>query len=225
MITARVDDRRFMKAMNNIVKYSEGFLSGVESGKKIFLDGLGKKAIEALKLYIDSNARVQPDALHHVYEWERTGSPAARLFDIDYTVSNLGLSLKSTFRQSTSIKSGSRVPFYDKARIIENGIPVVIAPRTSKVLAFEENGETVFTKGPVVVENPGGALAQGGFEKAFDSFFRNYFSQAFLRSSGILDYLEKPAAYKKNLRAGQRAGKSVGISTGYRWIINAAGVR
>lgn len=225
MIKLRFNDAKFMKAMTNISKYSEGFLDGVHSGKKIFFDGLGKQAIEALKIYIDANARVNPDALHHVYEWDRAGSPSARLFDIDYTVSNLGLSLRSTFRQSSSVKSGSKVPFYDKARIMENGIPVVISPRSSSVLAFEDNGEMIFTKGPVVVDNPGGAATQGGFERAFDSFFRNYFSQAFLRSSGILDYLKRPSAYKNNLRAGQRGGKSVGISTGYRWIINAAGVR
>lgn len=225
MITARINDKKFMKAMTNIVRYSEGFLDGVQSGKKVFLDGLGKKAIEAVKLYIDSNARVQPLALQHVYEWDKAGSPAARLFDIEYTVSNLGLSLSSTFRQSSSIKSGSKVPFYDKARIMENGIPVTIRPKSSNVLAFNENGETIFTKGPVVVQSPGGTEAQGGFQKAFDSFFRNYFSQAFLRSSGILNYLENPRSYKKNLRAGKAGGKSVGISTGYRWIINAAGVR
>jgi hypothetical protein len=117
------------------------------------------------------------------------------------------------------------VPFYDKARVMENGIPVVIKPRNSNVLAFEENGEIVFTKNAVVVENPGGQATQGAFEKTFDSFFRSYFSQSFLRSSGILDYLKRPMAYKNNFGAGARGGKSVGVSTGYRWIINAAGVR
>jgi hypothetical protein len=225
MIKLRFNDAKFMKTMNNIAKYSEGFLDGVHSGKNIFLGGLGKQVIEAIKIYIDANARVNPAALHHVYEWERTGSPSARLFDIDYTVSNLGLSLRSTFRQSSSIKSGSKTPFYDKARIMENGIPVVITPRSANVLAFEQDGEMIFTKGPVVVDNPGGSSTQGGFEKTFDSFFRNYFSQAFLRSSGILDYLKRPSLYKKNFVAGQKGGRSVGISTGYRWIINAAGVR
>jgi hypothetical protein len=225
MITSRIDSRDFMKKMNNIVNYSEGFLNGVSSGKSLFLSGVGKQVIEALKQYIDANARVQPDALHHVYEWSRTGSPSARLFDIQYTVSNLGLSLRSTFRQSTSVKNGSKVPFYDKARVMENGIPVVIKPKTANVLAFEENGEMVFTKNPVVVENPGGQGTPGSFEKTFDSFFKSYFSQSFLKSSGMLDYLKKPTAYKNNFGAGARGGKSVGVSTGYRWIINAAGVR
>lgn len=222
---SKIDDRMFMKKMNNIVKYSEGFLSGVQTGKNKFLEGLGIRTIEALKQYIDSNARVNPQALHHVYEWTRTGSPEARLFDIDYTVSNLGLSLKSSFRQSVTVKQGSKQPFYDKARIMESGIPVVIRPKNSDVLVFEENGETVFTKNPVYIENPGGQLVQGSFERTFDSFFRSYFSQSFLRASGILDYLKRPTAYKKNFGAGANSGKSAGISTGYRWIINAAGVK
>jgi hypothetical protein len=225
MIKATIDDRMFMKKMNNIVKYSEGFLNGIQNGKNQFLEGLGIRAIEALKQYIDSNARVNPQALHHVYEWTRTGSPQARLFDIDYTVSNLGLSLKSTFRQSMTVKQGSKQPFYDKARIMENGIPVIIKPRNAEVLVFEENGETVFTKNPVSIDNPGGQLVQGSFERTFDSFFRSYFSQSFLRASGILDYLKKPTAYKKNFAKGANSGRSAGLSTGYRWIINAAGVR
>jgi hypothetical protein len=225
MIKSKIDSRDFMKKMNNIATYSEGFLSGVKKGEKVFLSDVGKQVVEVLKEYIDSSARVQPEALHHVYEWTRTGSPSARLFDINYTVSYLGLSFKSTFRQSTTVKAGSKTPFYNKARIMEDGIPVIIKPRNAQVLAFEENGKMVFTRSPVIVENPGGSATQGSFEKVFDSFFKSYFSQSFLKSSGILDYLKKPTAYKNNFRAGARGGKSVGISTGYRWIINAAGVR
>jgi hypothetical protein len=163
--------------------------------------------------------------LHHVYEWNQTGSPAARLYDIDYTVSGIGLSIKSTFRQSTSIKEGSTVPFYNKARIIEDGIPVVIKPKNSPVLAFDDNGEQVFTRNPIVVENPGGTEAQGGFNRIFDSFFNNYFTQAFLRSSGVMKYLTNPIAYKKNLSAGKRGGRAVGISTGYAWVANIGGIK
>lgn len=206
--------------MNNIMEYAIGFMDGVQRGKQHILRAVGTEAIELLKQFIDSNARTNPAALHHVYEWYQTGSPNARLFDLTYTISNVGLSVKSTFRQSTSIKDGSTVPFYDKARIIENGIPVVIRPRRASVLAFEQNGETVFTKGPIVVDNPGGTEAKNGFEEVFDSFFNNYFSQAFLRVSGIMDYLENPEVFKKNLNAGKRGGRSLGVATGYSWVAN-----
>ena len=223
MIT--INSAAFNRDMDNIINYAIGYLEGVKAGKKTFLDSLGASAIETLKQYIDANARMSPEMLHHVYEWNQIGSPTARLFDITYTVSNLGLSLKSSFSQSSSIKDGSRVPFYDKARIMENGIPVTIRPKAAKALAFEVDGEQVFTKGSVEIDNPGGTAVEGGFEKAFDSFFNNYFSQSFLRSSGIAQYLESPTLFKKNLAAGKRGGKPVGYNTGFRWIANAGLVR
>jgi hypothetical protein len=210
-----------MKDMKNIVNYSIGFLEGVQSGKSKFLATVGANSVDLIKDYVDANARVNPAMLQHVYEWGRTGSPEARLFDINYTVSNLGLSMMATFRQSSSVKSGSRVPFYNKAYIMENGIPVTISPKKSGVLVFDDNGETVFTKSPVTVNNPGGVLAERGFEKTFNLFFTKYFTQAFMRSSGIAAYLENPEVFSKNLSAGKRFGKTTGMQTGYRWIANA----
>ncbi len=212
---------QFKKDMNNIVDYSVGFLEGIHRGKTVFLKTLGLETVELMKEFIDSNARVNPEMLHHIYEWHQTGSPSARLYDILYTSSQLGLSFKSSFSQSTSIKDGSRTPFYDKARIMEEGIPVTIRPRLAQVLAFEDNGEMVFTKNEVRVDNPGGTAVEGGFEKVFDMFFNRYFSQAFLRVSGVAKYLENPIVYKKDMAAGKKMGRSKGISTGYRWIANA----
>lgn len=220
MIT-KFNSNQFKKDMNNIVNYSIGFLEGVQRGKTVFLKTLGMETVEVMKEFIDSNARVNPQMLHHVYEWTMVGSPDARLYDISYTASNLGLSFRSSFSQSTSIKDGSRTPFYDKARIMEYGIPVTIRPKVAQVLAFDDNGETIFTRGPVQVMNPGGTEVEGGFEKAFDMFFNKYFSQAFLRTSGVARYLENPQVYKKDMPAGKRMGKTKGLSTGYRWIANA----
>lgn len=217
----KFNNAMFKKDMKNIIDYSIGFLDGVKKGKTPFLQAVGLETVELMKQYIDSSARTNPAVLHHVYEWNQAGSPNARLFDINYTVSGLGLSFRSTFTQSTSIKNGSRVPFYDKARIMEQGISVTIKPKQAQVLAFTDNGEEIFTKGPVNVSNPGGDAVAGGFERTFDEFFNRYFTQAFLRVSGVAKYLENPIAYKKNLPAGKRAGRSKGIETGYRWIANA----
>lgn len=218
---ATFNSRQFTKEMNNIVNYSIGFLEGVQKGKNVFLKNLGMQTVELMKEFIDSNARIDPQMLHHIYEWNMTGSPHARLYDISYTVSNLGLSFKSSFSQSTSIKNGSKTPFYDKARIMEQGIPVTIRPKNSDVLVFDENGETVFTRKPIEVLNPGGTAVEGGFHKVFDMFFNRYFSQAFLRTSGVAQYLENPKLYKMDMQAGKKLGKSRGVSTGYRWIANA----
>lgn len=225
MIYANIDAKEFIKVLRNAVKYSVGFTEGVQKGKRVFLNTLGLELKELIGEFIDSNARVNPAKLHHVYEWYETGSPDARLFDIYYTVSNLGLSIRSAFTQSMSIKDGSYEPFFDKAKIMEFGIPVTIKPVRVKVLKFQDqNGEDVFTPGPVNVKNPGGLAAVGGFADTLNTFFNRYFSQAFLKSSGLANYLEHPFLYAKNFAAGTRSGYGVGVSTGYRWIINAGGI-
>ena len=216
----KFDDKKFMKKMNNIVDYSFGFFEGIEKGKTVFLNNLGRETVEALKMFVDANAKMDPMSMHHVYEWGKVGMSSKRLFEVDHTVSNLGLSIKSNFKQSTSIKQGSSVPFYNKARIMEYGQPVVIKPRNVSVLSFNVGGEQIFTKNPVNVSNPGGDWVQGSYEKTFDNFMNYYFKQTFLRASGIYDHLSKPTLYKKNLRAGSNIGKSKGREVGYRWITN-----
>lgn len=211
----------FERKLNGLVEYSFGFLDGIEKGKTVFLDRLGKETIYALYKYIDANAKMNPTALHHIYEWYQTGSPGARLYDFDYTVSNIGLKINSRFKQSKSISHNSNVPFYNKAQIMEKGITMHIAPKKSDVLAFEVDGEQIFTRKPVTVSNPGGENVQGSFEKTFDEFMLKYFKQSFLRASGLYEYISNPIAYKRNVAAGVRMGRSKGIQTGYQWIANA----
>lgn len=216
-----VNTMSFEKQMNNIIKYSSGFLEGAQKGKTLFLQNLGSETINFMKNYVDVSARSNPEALHHVYEWYQTGSPNARLFDLDYTVSNNGLTFSSQFRQSRTLKEDSNEPFYNKAYIMENGIPVTITPKRSSVLVFEEGGQTIFTKGSVTVRNPGGNNVENGFERTVDEFMLRYFKQSFLRASGIYDYISKPVLYKKYIKAGSKSGRSKGIDVGYKWIANA----
>jgi hypothetical protein len=213
--------KSFEKQMNNIVNYSFGFLDGVQKGKTLLLKNLGHGVLTALYNYIDASARSNPRAMHHIYEWMQTGSPEARLYNLNYTISNLGLSFKSSFKQSQSLSKNSNTPFYDKARIMEQGIPVKIAPVKSDVLVFEANGETVFTKKEITVENPGGTEVVGSFERAVDEFMLGYFKQSFIRASGLYDYISKPILYKADVAAGSRMGRSKGIDTGFKWIANA----
>lgn len=217
-----LNDKEMQKTLNNIVEYSFGFIEGAKRGKRKFLQSLGEGVKQVLEKYIDTAARLDPDSLHHVYEWYQTGSPEARLYDIDYTISNIGLSIGGTFRQSNSMSKDAKEPFYNKARIMELGLPVRIAPRSSKVITFTDNGEQVFTRKPFTVYNPGGDDVQGSFEKVINEFMLQYFKQSFLKSSGLYDYLKNPQVYKRNLKAGSKSGRSAGINTGYKWITNIA---
>jgi hypothetical protein len=215
-----IDSRAFRKDMNNIVQYSFGFLEGAQKGKTVMYRTLGAGVSKIMYEYIDSNARVSPSTLHHVYEWSEVGTPQGRLFDIDFTISNLGLTFKTNLQQSTSIKNGSRVPFYDKAKIMENGIAVTITPKKAEALRFEIGGEEIFTKEPVTVLNPGGET-QGKFEQVIDTFFNLYFRQSFLRISGLESHFNNPSVYRKNLQSGKKQGRSAGIKTGFQWVASA----
>lgn len=224
MITMQFDDKAFFREMTNIAQYSEGFLDGVEKGKSAFAKSIAKDAIEIFKEFVDQNARVDERMYHHIYEWYQTGSPEARLFDIEYIESNGGLTFSGTFSQSKSLQNGSSTPFYDKARIMENGISVTIKPVKSKVLSFNVEGEQVFTPNPINVQNPGGTHQLHAFEHIFDLFFKEHFVQSVLELTGIRKYLQNPKAYKDNLYSGKNSGKLKGQEVGYNWIANAGGL-
>ena len=104
---------------------------------------------------------------------------------------------------------------------MENGTPVTISPRKAKVLAFDINGQTIFTPNSVTIDNPGGQ-SQGQFAKVLDSFFSVYFKQSFLKASGLSEHFKNAKVFKENIRAGARGGRSVGVSTGSRWVATAS---
>lgn len=223
MISVVMDSKQFQKEIKNIMNYSVGFLEGIQKGKIDLYASLAPKISELAAQFIDVNARMSPELLHHVYEWEKVGSPEARLFDLDYKISNIGITFTSSLKQSTSIKNGSNVPFYNKAKIMEEGVSVTIKPKKANALRFEIDGEEVYTSREVVVDNPGGQT-KGQFENIVDKFFGVYFRQSFLNSSGLLQYFNTPQVYKKNLASAKRGGKALGLKTGYRWVVDAGKV-
>lgn len=207
-----------MRQMDNLIKYTNGFLEGAQSAMPFFLASVGEKTKEMLEQFIDANARSNPESLHHVYEWYETGNSASRLFEIEYRITSVGLSMSGELRQSRTVKNGSREPFYDKARIMEEGVGVTIVPRRSAVLVFEDGGKTVFTKNSVRVENPGGAATQGSFDRVFETFFTAYFRQSFLQMSGLRPVMGTFGKFSQNLNAGLKTGSSAGRSAGADWI-------
>jgi hypothetical protein len=218
MINLKTNSDQFQKEMNNIIDFSEGFFEGVHKGKSNFSENLARETLDVLKEFIDSNARVMPDALHHMYEWYSTGSPEARLFDIEYISKSNGISFTSSFRQSSSVREGSMVPFYNKAEIMEKGLSVRIRPIRSDVLAFQDGGETVFTKKEINIMNPGGSQTTGSYENVFNQFFSSYFSQAFLLSSGVMSRLSDLSDFTTNFAQAKAGGRAAGVRVGFRWM-------
>lgn len=105
--------------------------------------------------YINSMARANKKSLHHVYEWNKVGVTNARLFDLVIPPTSRGkanFSMRLEFRPSRSLvplteaqatpgPSGAVVErkhvFYNKAMIMEYGEKVVVRPKNTKYLAFD----------------------------------------------------------------------------------------
>jgi hypothetical protein len=221
LISVRFDDRIFYKDLSNILGYSEGFLIGAELGKGKLAESIARNAIDIFKDFVDQNARVDNQLYHHIYEWYQVGNPEARLFDINYTTKDGGISFNGTFSQSRSLSKNSTTPFYNKAEIMERGIPITIRPVNASVLSFNVDGEQVFTPNQVTIENPGGSHVMGSFERIFDLFFKQYFRQSVLDMTGITKYLSNAKAYKDNFKSAKTGGKARGVEVGYNWITKA----
>jgi hypothetical protein len=142
--------------------------------------------------YIDAKARTTPLALHHVYEWKKAGDKEARLFELNKLPQD-GLSFQLTynFKLSKSMvptKKGKHTHvFANKASVMESGVPVVIAPRSSERIVFEVSGDTVFMpKGAsVTVSKPGGVRVKDSFKVAYKYFFTGDLVNQSIKRSGF----------------------------------------
>lgn len=215
----KFDTKDLNKILKNSVQYSRGFLEGAEMNMIVFNKKLSDIAAEALKKYIDTKARMSPESLHHVYEWNRVGDPTARLFEIDCSATKNTITLFGKFLPSSSISDSSEEPFRDKANIMENKIAIEVEPRSADFLAFDVAGEPVFTTKSVFVANPGGDQVAGSFGRTVEEFFDVYFNTTFLRQSGIFDSISNPKEYGQYFSEGaNRGGRSSGLNAGRKYM-------
>jgi hypothetical protein len=218
MIKIQYQTQDLTKKINNVVAYTQGFAQGIKQNQKSFNDQLGKIAVEMLKKYIDSRASAEKDSLHHVYEWGMTGNPAGRLFQLDSKASNTNIVIFGDFLPSKSISNSSDEPFVDKANIMENAIMIEISPRNN-VLAFEADGETVFTADTVYVANPGGDGVAGSFGKVVEDFFDFHFTAQVLMQSGLYQKLSSASEYAQFFASGANGGgNSAGVQAGKKYL-------
>jgi hypothetical protein len=141
--------------------------------------------------YVDAQARIKPKSLHHVYEWDKAGDPASRLFKLNkFNTEGLGFSMTYEFLPSKSFASSEgnrRHVFVNKASVMEAGMPLKIAPRHSKRLVFETNGYTVFMPegASVMVRRPGGAGVKNSFMMTYSKFFKSNLVNISIKKSGF----------------------------------------
>ena len=151
-----------------------------------------KQLEQDFNLYLDSQARVNPKSLHHMYEWKKVGNPKARLFKLSIRETN-GLSFKigSTFLPSRSTVPNTfnknKYVFANKASIMEAGMPVIIRPKSAERLVFETSTGVVYMpKGAsVTVTRPGGGKATGRFQIAYARFFTGNLVSLSIKKSGF----------------------------------------
>lgn len=185
-----------------------------EEFKNLFKTTIFNQIDKDFGLYIDAMARTKPKSLHHVYEWNKTGLPASRLFALN-PVSNAGLSfgINYDFKLSKSTvpnknkKQKTKYKFANKASVMEAGMPITIRPRSAERLVFELDGITVFMpKGSsVTVKSPGGKASTNRFSLAYNIFFSGNLVNLSIKNSGfqqifgnkISQALSLPSSIKK----------------------------
>jgi hypothetical protein len=126
MIRSRIKADDLIKKLNNTVKYSSGFVTELNKSKALLNQKVGATSVAAFYDYLDGLARSHPGMLHHVYEWGEVGNPMERLYDLTLQVNNTSAVIDAEFLQSNMPSENGGEPFYNKAIIMEEGIPVTI---------------------------------------------------------------------------------------------------
>ena len=213
LVSIKIDTRDLSRKIRGTVNYTQGFFYGVETEKITFMRFLAGFTREALYKYIDSRAKVNPNALHHVYEPNQVGSSSARLYKFSATATINNIMFAGEFLPSTRPSDTSDEPFRNKAEIMENGIAITITPKDSDFLVFEDNGETFFTRNSITIEHPGGDEVAGSFGMVVDDFFSQYLTTALF--APIFKDLQTADEYIKNFSSGTRAA---GVLAGKRYL-------
>ncbi len=171
-------------------------------------------------------AKANPKAYHHIYEWNKVGSTTARLFFITKASNSGGkVIVKPAFAKSktpvpiakellqpgrTGRTVSSRYVFKDKATVMESGKPVVFRARKNIPMAID--GEVKFVAAGTVIKNlnPGGKEVKGSFEKFYDGWFRTRVNDV-IRRSGMIDAIDLEIAKILNKRNAGPAQVRAGI--------------
>ena len=225
MISVKFNTKQFSDTIKNIANYSEGFIEEAKVKKNVLSEKMADIGIDAFYQYLDGLARMHPGMLHHVYEWGEVGNPSGRLFELSKSIAGNGVGISADFLQSTSVSQKSTEPFYDKARIMELGETIIVSESEAQALFFEIDGQEVFVKGPIVIENPGGEGVRGSFVQAFNEFYQVYFSEIYLRSIRFYKTLEEAKPYRTGIKAASKSksAKTLGKNAATQWINSIGG--
>ena len=177
------------------IYYQAQVISKLTTNKQFqnkFQSVIFKQIDEDFGAYVDSQARMNPKSLHHVYEWKKAGNKGGRLFNLNIlSTDGLSFKVKSNFLPSKSSVPNSfgkrRHVFINKASVMEAGMPLIIRPKSAERLVFETSTGVVYMpKGAsVTVTRPGGGKATGRFQIAYAQFFTGNLVNLAIKKSGF----------------------------------------
>ena len=176
-VTVKFNGKSFIDTLTNVTNYSQGFIDEVKRSQNKVTEKIASTSVNVFYDYLDGLARSHPGMLHHVYEWGQVGDPFGRLYELSVSLQGKSAVVSADFLQSNLASPSSKEPFYDKADIMEEGIPLVIQEKDAQALFFEIDGEEFFRRGPIYIANPGGSNTRGSFVRAFNEFYNIYFTK------------------------------------------------
>lgn len=222
MTNAAFDAIDLMRVLNNTVDYSRAYLREIQMGQVRFNSQIAVYVKGILYKYIDSQARLYPERLAHVYEPGFNGAASQRLFTFETHATLEDITFTTRFNKSTLPSLDGGIPFEQRAEIMEDGLAITIAPKNGNVLAFDVDGETVFTTKPVTIDHPGGPEAAGAFKDAIDSFFNQYLTNVVM--APIFAKLSKSKAYANYFAAGTINPQSAGRAAAKQFLDATGGI-
>jgi hypothetical protein len=224
-IKVKFNGKKFIDTLTNVTQYSQGFIDEAKRSENKITKKIASTSIDVFYNYLDGLARSHPGMLHHVYEWGQVGDPFARLYQLYLSLQGKSATVSADLLESDVSSSTSKEPFYDKATIMEEGIPIIIQEKDAQALFFEINGEEFFRKGPIYIANPGGSATRGSFVRAFNEFYNIYFTKDYLNSIKFYDHFRGSKEYQKNVKTAAKSNNamSIGKAAALSWINNAPG--
>lgn len=148
--------------------------------------------------YVDSRARQNPSAYHHVYEFDKTGNQSARLFNAIIGNSGDGSAIITYSFTPAKDPNPEGYPFPNKAEVMENGETIIVTPKKARYLRFEINDGQFVTLEKAVIRNPGGVQVKGSFESTFRTFMASQASPL-LERFGYFKKIEQAMINRRRL--------------------------
>jgi len=161
----------FPEKVMMLTKYDQKMLLDmhVDSTNKTLIERSAANLVARyFEQYIDSKAKSNPEKLHHVYEFHSSGEKNSRLFKREIASTKMGSKISYRFINA-KIPNDFGYKFPKKATVMENGQPVVIAPKSGKYLQYKIGQRFVKTQKPSYIENPGGDVGNS-FTEEFNTY-------------------------------------------------------